>query len=52
MTSFDRPVTRGLYLALLHDDRASPFLPSSDEESDESDEDGDEPDEGESAENA
>ncbi len=42
MTSFDRPVTRGLYLALLHDDRASPFLPSSDEESDESDEDGDE----------
>jgi tricorn protease len=32
MTSFDRPVTRGLYLALLREGEASPFLPKSDEE--------------------
>ncbi len=32
MTSYDRPVTRALYLALLQADEASPFLPSSDEE--------------------
>ncbi len=32
MTSFDRPVTRALYLALLADDTPSPFLPRSDEE--------------------
>ncbi len=32
MTSFDRPVTRALYLALLGDDTPSPFLPRSDEE--------------------
>jgi len=32
MTSYDRPVTRSLYLALLAKDQASPFLPASDEE--------------------
>ena len=32
MTSFDRPVTRALYLALLSADEPSPFLPRSDEE--------------------
>lgn len=32
MTSFDRPVTRALYLALLDADTPSPFLPRSDEE--------------------
>jgi tricorn protease len=32
MTSYDRPVTRALYLALLKDGEASPFLPKSDEE--------------------
>ncbi len=32
MTSYDRPVTRALYLALLDDDEPSPFLPISDEE--------------------
>ncbi len=32
MTSFDRPVTRALYLALLKADEPSPFLPKSDEE--------------------
>ncbi|HEX9728616.1 MAG TPA: PDZ domain-containing protein [Gemmatimonadales bacterium] len=32
MTSYDRPVTRALYLALLRKDAASPFLPQSDEE--------------------
>ncbi len=32
MTSYDRPVTRALYLALLRDDEPSPFLPESDEE--------------------
>ena len=32
MTSYDRPVTRALYLALLKKDEASPFLPKSDEE--------------------
>jgi tricorn protease len=39
MTSYDRPVTRALYLALLQKDEASPFLPRSDEETD-----GEEPD--------
>ena len=34
MTSYDRPVTRALYLALLDEDEASPFLPQSDEEED------------------
>ncbi len=33
MTSYDRPVTRALYLALLSADEPSPFLPRSDEES-------------------
>ncbi|MDE2796065.1 MAG: PDZ domain-containing protein, partial [Gemmatimonadota bacterium] len=32
MTSYDRPVTRTLYLALLGADEPSPFLPRSDEE--------------------
>ncbi len=32
MTSYDRPVTRALYLALLKKDEPSPFLPTSDEE--------------------
>ena len=32
MTSYDRPVTRTLYLALLHAGEPSPFLPRSDEE--------------------
>jgi tricorn protease len=36
MTSYDRPVTRALYVALLREDEASPFLPTSDEEPTES----------------
>jgi tricorn protease len=32
MTSYDRPVTRALYVALLQEDEASPFIPVSDEE--------------------
>jgi tricorn protease len=32
MTSYDRPVTRALYLAILEKDEPSPFLPTSDEE--------------------
>lgn len=32
MTSYDRPVTRSLYVVLLRADEASPFLPKSDEE--------------------
>jgi tricorn protease len=32
MTSYDRPVTRALYVALLQEGEASPFLPQSDEE--------------------
>ena len=40
MTSYDRPVTRALYLALLDEDEPSPFLPRSDEEA-EDDEGGD-----------
>lgn len=35
MTSYDRPVTRSLYLALLAEDEPSPFLPASDEEAEE-----------------
>ena len=42
MTSYDRPVTRALYLALLEADAASPFLPRSDEEGAEADGDADE----------
>ena len=45
MTSYDRPVTRTLYLALLSADEPSPFLPRSDEEEVE-DEESDEADEG------
>ena len=41
MTSYDRPVTRALYLALLDEDEPSPFLPRSDEEA-EDDEEGEE----------
>ena len=37
MTSYDRPVTRALYLALLRADEPSPFLPRSDEEEVEAD---------------
>jgi tricorn protease len=32
MTSYDRPVTRALYLVLLREDEMSPFIPVSDEE--------------------
>ncbi|MDZ7779475.1 MAG: PDZ domain-containing protein [Gemmatimonadota bacterium] len=32
MSSYDRPVTRALYVTLLNEDVASPFLPRSDEE--------------------
>jgi tricorn protease len=32
MTSYDRPVTRALYVALLREGEESPFLPKSDEE--------------------
>ncbi len=32
MTSYDRPVTRALYVTVLSEDGASPFLPMSDEE--------------------
>jgi tricorn protease len=32
MTSYDRPVTRALYVALLQEGEESPFLPKSDEE--------------------
>ncbi len=46
MTSYDRPVTRALYLALLGADEPSPFLPQSDEEAGE-DEESDDADEGE-----
>ena len=34
MTSYDRPVTRALYVALLQEEEPSPFLPMSDEEPD------------------
>jgi tricorn protease len=40
MTSYDRPVTRALYLALLREDARSPFLPESDEEVGEGGEEG------------
>ncbi len=38
MTSYDRPVTRTLYVALLEEDVPSPFLPRSDEEAVDEDE--------------
>lgn len=47
MSSYDRPVTRALYVALLSDGAVSPFLPTSEEEGaaaedeDEDDEEGD-----------
>lgn len=41
MTSYDRPVTRALYLALLAADTPSPFLPRSDEEAEEAGADAD-----------
>lgn len=47
MTSYDRPVTRALYVALLRDDESSPFSPGSDEEVREADageDDDDQPD--------
>lgn len=40
MTSYDRPVTRSLYLALLRDGEASPFMPESDEEAEAEEEEG------------
>ena len=48
MTSYDRPVTRALYLALLRADAPSPFLPRSDEEG-VGDDDADEAGRGDSA---
>ena len=42
MTSYDRPVTRALYVAVLDADGTSPFLPISDEETDDAaDDEGD-----------
>lgn len=41
MTSFDRPVTRALYVALLRDGEVSPFIPKSDEEDGSEDGEGD-----------
>ncbi len=32
MTAYDRPVTRTLWAAILHEDTASPFVPKADEE--------------------
>jgi len=43
MTSYDRPVTRALYVTLLQEGEASPFLPKSDEEVGEGEKEGDEP---------
>jgi tricorn protease len=37
MSSFDRPVTRSLYLVVLRSDRPSPLVPLSDEEKDKAD---------------
>ena len=49
MTSYDRPVSRGLYLTVLNADDPSPLLPPSDEEEPKEDEAGeDAPDEEES----
>jgi tricorn protease len=42
MTRYDRPVTRGLYVALLKEDEPSPFLPKSDEETGEGEEESEE----------
>jgi tricorn protease len=51
MTSYDHPITRALYVAILKGDGASPFLPKSDEEAgnsqdDDEEEDSEEADEG------
>jgi len=46
MTSYERPVRRALYLAVLQADEPSPFLPASDEEEAEDAGDEDEGDEG------
>ncbi len=40
MTSYDRPVTRGLYVVILDAAGTSPFLPMSDEETDDASDDG------------
>ncbi len=48
MTSFDHPITRALYVAILRADGVSPFLPRSDEEEGE-DEDEAEEEEGDGA---
>jgi tricorn protease len=59
MTAYDRPVTRALYVTLLQEGEASPFLPQSDEETaekaevageEEGDEDGSESRRGDSGE--
>ncbi len=47
MTSYDRPVTRALYVALLQEEEESPFLPVSDEEEAETDDEGEEAEEDE-----
>lgn len=47
MTSYDRPVTRALYVAILSGETPSPFLPQSDEEAAEKDKDAQEDQEGE-----
>ena len=49
MTSYDRPVTRALYVTLLAADTPSPFMPKSDEEG-QSDDEGGGGDEGEDGE--
>ena len=50
MSSYDRPVTRTLYVALLSEDTPSPFLPRSDEEGADGDEEApDTPDAGQDA---
>ena len=41
MTSYDRPVTRSLFVAVLAADEPSPFLPTSDEEPTEAEDNGD-----------
>ena len=46
MTSYDRPVTRALYVTILDAEEPSPFLPESDEEGQEEREEGEEGEEG------
>ncbi len=45
MSSYDREITRGLYLAVLSKDEPSPFLPESDEEKSKTDAKDEKPDE-------